>query len=397
MAMIPFTKTDTSLVVVIKGAPKVVLREDPRYALVLVELRGDANEDTVAEILATMPVADETRAGFAESSLEIIPGAIFVDNKLNVDGMPDNDFVNNMARRIYAEGFSLIPLARFLQRLALNPSFKIRRDLLEFLEVGKLPLREDGRFVAYKRVRGDFRDIHSGRFDNSVGQVLIMDRQQVDDDSNNTCSYGFHVCSHSYLAHFGSNQHGLDRALACAVAPEDVVSIPVDYNNTKMRVCQYEVVAELARDEWVGSAGLSDMSMHFDGDADATFGVFTRDEADEGSDWEFYSGHGSLADANAEIADLYSLEFDQADTSMQIRNLLDDTVLVEVRALGSDVELAPGAEYRVEAIKDGVVIAWSLETTEDEALAAATDMRKARPYAAIVRVINTAGELVATR
>jgi hypothetical protein len=395
--MVPFTKTDSSLVVVIKGAPRVVLREDPRFALILTELRGAANEDAVAEILATEPVATDTRTGFVESSLEIIPGASFYDNKLMVDGMPDDEFVNNMARRIYAEGFSLIPLARCLQRLALNPSFKIRRDLLSFLDVGKLPLREDGRFVAYKRVRGDCRDIHSGKFDNSVGQVLIMDRQKVDDDPNNTCSYGFHVCSHAYLEHFGSNRHGQDRAMACAVAPEDVVSIPADYNNTKMRTCQYEVIAELDASQWVSSAGLSDMAMYFDGDADATFGVFTRDESDEGSDWEFYSGHGSLAEANTEIAELYETEYSRADTSMQIRNLMDDTVLVQVQAIGSDLDMVPSAEYRVEAVKDGVVVAWSLEADEVFAISAASAMRAARPYVAIVRVTNSAGETVATR
>jgi len=27
------------------------------------------------------------------------------------------------------------------------------------------------------------------------------------------------------------------------VNPKDVVSVPVDYNNTKMRVCRYEVIS----------------------------------------------------------------------------------------------------------------------------------------------------------
>jgi hypothetical protein len=33
--------------------------------------------------------------------------------------------------------------------------------------------------------------------------------------------------------------------MVCKVNPKNVVSIPADYNNSKMRVCEYEVIDEL--------------------------------------------------------------------------------------------------------------------------------------------------------
>jgi hypothetical protein len=54
-----------------------------------------------------------------------------------------------------------------------------------------------------------------------------------------------HVCSQSYLGHFGG-----DRVIVCKINPKDVVSVPADYNNAKMRVCRYEVVSELKDEEY---------------------------------------------------------------------------------------------------------------------------------------------------
>jgi hypothetical protein len=67
----------------------------------------------------------------------------------------------------------------------------------------------------------------------------MMNRQDVDDNCNNTCSTGLHFCSLNYLGSFGSSG---DPVVILKIDPKDVVSIPVDYNNTKGRCCKYEVV-----------------------------------------------------------------------------------------------------------------------------------------------------------
>lgn len=140
------------------------------------------------------------------------------------------------------EGFDIQPLANFAKRVRKNPSEAVQARLYEFMEKGQLPLTEDGSFIAYKVVRSNFKDKHSGRFDNSPGQYVSMPREQVDDNDHRTCSTGLHVCSKNYIRSFRS---GNDKLVACIVAPEDVVSIPVDYNDAKMRTAAYTVLAEI--------------------------------------------------------------------------------------------------------------------------------------------------------
>jgi hypothetical protein len=87
--------------------------------------------------------------------------------------------------------------------------------------------------------------VHSGTIDNSVGQVVEMDRNLVDDDPNSHCSTGLHFCSESYLGHFGNSG---DPVMILKINPADVVSIPTDYNGAKGRCMRYEVVAQVSGD-----------------------------------------------------------------------------------------------------------------------------------------------------
>lgn len=140
-----------------------------------------------------------------------------------------------------SQGFSLTPIANFMERLLKNPSFRVREQLFAFLEFGEVPLTPNGTFLAYKAVRSNFYDIHSGKFYNGVGAVVTMQRSDVDDDPNRTCSAGLHVCSFKYLPSFS---HADGHVMVCEVDPANVVSIPADYNNTKMRTCEYTVISE---------------------------------------------------------------------------------------------------------------------------------------------------------
>lgn len=139
-----------------------------------------------------------------------------------------------------AEQFPIDSLVNFIVRVQNNPSSRAVLELYEFLEKGELPLLPDGRFIAYKRIKDDWTDCHTGTISNAVGTVVEMSRNKVDDDPTRTCSHGLHVCSMGYLAHFGG-----ERVVAVAVAPEDVVAIPKDYDAQKMRCCKYEVLAEI--------------------------------------------------------------------------------------------------------------------------------------------------------
>ena len=147
--------------------------------------------------------------------------------------------VNRMVQMLQ-DGFSVEPLVLFMENLMANPSFRAVNELYGFLERNNLPITPDGHFLAYKKVRDDYKDVYSGTFDNSVGQVVSMERNQVNDDKNQTCSAGLHFCSEGYLANFGGQ-----RVMILKINPRDVVSIPTDYNNTKGSCCQYEVIGEV--------------------------------------------------------------------------------------------------------------------------------------------------------
>jgi len=150
---------------------------------------------------------------------------------------------NALATRMLSmlqDEFPIEPLVNFMENLMTNPSKRAVDELYGFLEKNSLPITPDGHFLAYKRVRNNYFDVHSGTMDNSVGKIVEMERNQVDDNKDQTCSTGLHFCAHSYLAHFGG-----ERVVIVKINPRDVVSIPSDYNNAKGRACRYEVVGEV--------------------------------------------------------------------------------------------------------------------------------------------------------
>jgi len=152
---------------------------------------------------------------------------------------------NSITRRIIkmlVDGFDISPMVAFMDNLMQNPSNTAINELYLFLENNNLPITPDGHFLAYKKVTENFLDYHSETIDNSVGQLVSMERNMVDDDRNSTCSHGLHFCSRDYLSNFGGSSA---RTILLKINPRDVVSIPRDYNNSKGRCCMYEVKAEL--------------------------------------------------------------------------------------------------------------------------------------------------------
>jgi hypothetical protein len=131
------------------------------------------------------------------------------------------------------------PLMLFLDNIMKNELKDIRDELYLFLMAGDMPITNDGCFLAYKKVRDNFHDVHSGKFDNSPGKVVAMPAHLVDRDRHNTCSTGLHFAARSYLSQFGGS-----RIIAVKVNPRNVFAIPSDYNNAKGRASEYFVVGE---------------------------------------------------------------------------------------------------------------------------------------------------------
>lgn len=131
------------------------------------------------------------------------------------------------------------PLAMFLARLMANPSYNSRQQLYSFLEALNMPITENGTFLACKGVTAEYKDCHTGEFDNRPGAVNEMPRSKVDENPNNHCSSGFHVGAWEYASSFGR------RCVLVEVDPADVVSVPGDHNAQKCRVTKYKVLRDM--------------------------------------------------------------------------------------------------------------------------------------------------------
>lgn len=155
---------------------------------------------------------------------------------------------SGLTRRIVGKmqnGEPFEPLVAFFENLMANPSRRAVYQLYDFLEHNDIEITDDGHFIAWKRVSSNFKDMYTGKFDNSPGTVVKVNRFQVDENPNVTCSHGLHVAAKSYIPHYGG---GSGKVIACKVNPADVVAIPTDYNNAKMRCAGYEVLYEVTSD-----------------------------------------------------------------------------------------------------------------------------------------------------
>ena len=240
--MASYIQTNDGISVFLDGTLKSVSRDSLAYPKVVAAIQRGETAEEIGRLLSS-DLEKVTEAIEALKDERITDDVAIEEGTVTFKSVAVHNTLTARMLRQIREGFDLKPMARFLENLMQNPSYRAVQDLYSFLEYGKMPITEDGCFLAYKKVRSDYRDIRTGTFDNSVGQVVSMPRNQVDEEPDRTCSHGLHVCSFDYLASYASAPD--DRVVICKVNPRDVVAIPTDYHNTKMRVSRYEVLGEL--------------------------------------------------------------------------------------------------------------------------------------------------------
>lgn len=227
----------------------------------------------------THPAFDEIKAAIADGDADALPalfdmgkainlrsgGSIVVrDGVIYIDG---EQVVGAIEERIFEKldnGGDINALVEFQRKLMLNPSFRVREQLYEFIERGaQIGIADNGNIMAFKIVRKDdygFVSHYDASVRHDVGTYVTMDRTKVDDDPNRTCSAGLHACSEGYLRHYGGGPDSY--VVVVEINPVDVVSIPTDYNAAKMRCCRYLVKAVVGpRDEVVENTPDLDLSM----------------------------------------------------------------------------------------------------------------------------------------
>lgn len=225
----PYIVQGSNITVVIGNKPHTISKSHITYNKVLEAIKA-SDWDLVKNIIE--PVKVVLNYGQGNVSVQ--------GEKLFWKGKEMHNALTNRMIAMLQDGFPIEPLVAFMENLMTNPSKRAVTELYGFLEKNSLPITPDGHFLAYKRVRENYFDCHTGTMDNSVGKIVEMERNEVDDNKDNTCSSGLHFCSESYLKSFGGS-----RTVIVKINPRDVVSIPTDYNNAKGRACRYEVVGEV--------------------------------------------------------------------------------------------------------------------------------------------------------
>ncbi len=168
-----------------------------------------------------------------------------VDGVIVYNGKTIPSILSETIMKFVKEKAPIKYLCNFWENLRRNPSSYSREQLYGFLKVNKVSITEDGCFIVYKIVSKDFKSLHDSSYNNAPGRTVTMPRDSVDPNPNQTCSRGLHVCAFSYVKDCYHWENGDERKLIeCKVNPRHVVAIPTDYNNRKMRVCEYEVISE---------------------------------------------------------------------------------------------------------------------------------------------------------
>jgi hypothetical protein len=242
---------ESGIVLFMNGSPRKIKKDEAQYAPILKALRLPMNEqeNALEAIFASAnPNADMHKQGFQ------------VNHQSNAVSYKGELLPTPLAQKVISLIQSNLPvtlLEKFWENLKLNPSYNSVRELYDFLSYKELPITEDGCFIAYRGLRNDFFSVYGntstqvikglvdseGRIYNGVGEEIEVARNCVDDDRDNSCSFGVHAGSYEYAKDWSRG-----RLVAVKINPKDVVSVPKDFQCQKLRCCAYTVIAEIKQE-----------------------------------------------------------------------------------------------------------------------------------------------------
>lgn len=164
--------------------------------------------------------------------------------RILLDGQPLPATLAVELRKLVAAGASPQSLFNFWDRLKRNPDNYVREQLFAHVKHNGVMLLPDGRFLLYKRVRGNMTSHHDGRTKHVVGEELSMPREHCERNPRVSCGAGLHAAPYQHAERVFHS--GPFLRLICD--PEHVVSCPKQ-DSEKIRFCSYYVDRVLATGE----------------------------------------------------------------------------------------------------------------------------------------------------
>lgn len=271
--MINYSLTKNNITIYHNDLMKTYERTDGKFHKI-VDFIKEKNWKAIEEILVKED--GQFVSEYTNDVFEVKSGNLYLKNEV----VSVNNVIAERLKDFYENDLPWEPLLKFWKKLRNNPSSESVQQLYDFLEINKHPLTVNGNFIAYKQVTKvdvtkeniiwlsdveadgkpsnmvekethhyvfkiedkyfKYVDSYSKKFDNAPGVVVEMDRWEVDPNKNVTCSKGLHVANWDYAQDFSGNV-----LMKLSVDPTDVVAVPNDYQNAKMRVCKYTVLEDL--------------------------------------------------------------------------------------------------------------------------------------------------------
>lgn len=225
-------------------APLIATDQHPNYARIIDALQDEAPIAEVEELFDISLAVARSFDNLTER-VAVANGRVYFDGDELHAAITDH-----IVRALDADDdVHAVTLARFLEKLAANPSARSREQLYEWLDTADFTIAVNGDLVAYKGVTEDLRSINGGKaivdgelhesgcVPNEVGSIIEFPRSEVVDDAAVGCATGLHVGTWRYASGFARGA-----VLKVRVNPRDVVSVPSDCSAQKVRVCRYEVI-----------------------------------------------------------------------------------------------------------------------------------------------------------
>lgn len=223
---------------------------------------ADDNHPLFEEIVERTIAGDEDVVNLFDAShraaarLENLSERVQVANsRVYVDQTEVEDVFAEQVVRFLDDGVDdWKPLVAFLEKVYSNTSPEVRENLSRWLKAEAFTILDNGNILGYRGLNSDYTSKHAGpgiingkpvnaNHDNSIGNVVEIAADLVDNDPARGCSTGLHVGTYAYASGWAGH-NGV--VVAVEVDPRHVRSVPFECESAKMRVSKY-VVKDNAR------------------------------------------------------------------------------------------------------------------------------------------------------